>query len=281
MYNDPASPPLLKEIQDWFGSIIRQKFEENERLSSKEEETSRYILPSKTLRSKERMEIYHQQYWWRLLNVLQENFPGLTRLLGSLPFKKTVAIPYLIAQAPTDFALCKLGKTLSDWLKSNYFEENRESVIHVALIDWAMQKAFWGEQHLPLDTTDNILNRALYLQPYLSLFSFSSDFFQFREKLMQKEIDSSQPLPKLTVKIGFFAVFRTPQNPIIWKEITETEYIILSSIDEGKTLGEALAKIEESGGAILEEALNLLPLFFQHWTLLGWFTLQKWEKDAF
>ena len=36
-----------------------------------------YIAPSATLRANERLELYHRQYWYRLLDSLAEDFPAL------------------------------------------------------------------------------------------------------------------------------------------------------------------------------------------------------------
>jgi hypothetical protein len=67
---------MLKELQQWFSSVITSP------LDKPIEGAERFVAPSPTLEPNERMRIYNQQYFWRLLNVLHKSYPFLTRLFG-------------------------------------------------------------------------------------------------------------------------------------------------------------------------------------------------------
>ena len=41
-----------------------------------------FIKPNDRLSSFERLEIYNRQYWFRLLDCLYEDYPGLLSVLG-------------------------------------------------------------------------------------------------------------------------------------------------------------------------------------------------------
>ena len=43
---------------------------------------TRHLSPSATLDPVERLDLYHRQYWYRVLDSLQEDFPALEHLLG-------------------------------------------------------------------------------------------------------------------------------------------------------------------------------------------------------
>jgi hypothetical protein len=47
-----------------------------------------YIKPNDRLTSLERLEIYSRSYWYRLLDSLYEDFPGLRAVLGQRAFER-------------------------------------------------------------------------------------------------------------------------------------------------------------------------------------------------
>ena len=55
---------------------------------------SSFIKPNDRLTSLERLEIYNRQYWFRLLDCLFEDYPGLRYVLGDERFQK-LAVAYL------------------------------------------------------------------------------------------------------------------------------------------------------------------------------------------
>ena len=103
-----SAPDTLLNIQKWFASVITQPLtcDHNIPLLAPNGkpiaiDSAQYILPSKTLAPHERVELYYRQYWWRLLDVLQENFPLVTRLFGYQSFNEKIGIPYLTAHPST------------------------------------------------------------------------------------------------------------------------------------------------------------------------------------
>src|SRR5258708_7155712 len=50
----------------------------------------RIIRPNDRLTSFERLEIYNRQYWFRLIDVLYEEFPGLRAVVGEPGFNALV-----------------------------------------------------------------------------------------------------------------------------------------------------------------------------------------------
>ncbi len=282
MFN--TAPENLLRIQKWFAAAITEPLTIDHCLpmaSSALEEAKNYIRPSKTLLSHERIELYYRQYWWRLLDVLQENFPTVVRLFGKEDFNQKIAIPYLSKHPSTHWALCRLGDTITAWIKRNYKENDREIIRIAAEMDWSAQIAFWSGKRAPIDPTSlsateiqELLQKKIYLQPYISLFAYPCDFFSFRDAFLKEEISywNSHPFPELIEKKSFFVVFRNFTNQVIWQEISESEHLILSQIAKGKTLSIALNALKRKA-ELLEEAMTLLPLWFQSWTSLGWFTL--------
>jgi Putative DNA-binding domain len=52
-----------------------------------------FIKPNDRLSSFERLEIYNRQYWFRVLDCLYDDYPGLRAILGERKFMKSATIP--------------------------------------------------------------------------------------------------------------------------------------------------------------------------------------------
>ena len=49
---------------------------------AKENQAVTYVKPNDRLTSAERLEIYNRSYWYRILDSLREDFPGLRAVVG-------------------------------------------------------------------------------------------------------------------------------------------------------------------------------------------------------
>ena len=79
-------------------------------------EAAEFIKPNDRLSSFERLEIYNRQYWFRLLDCLYDDYPGLRAVLGEQKFLKLAAAH--LARDPSDsFALRDLGTRLEKFLR--------------------------------------------------------------------------------------------------------------------------------------------------------------------
>src|SRR5690606_39116743 len=125
----------LKELQYWFAEIISRPIDMDNKInpitpSGKpiEEEAAKYIIPSSTLTPGQRMEIYNQQFYWRLLDILHETFPLLARLFGYRDFNEKLGFPYISTHLPDHWSLNQLGKRLPRWIEQHYHYMDKELV---------------------------------------------------------------------------------------------------------------------------------------------------------
>ena len=77
-----------------------------------------YIKPNSRLTSLERLEIYSRSYWYRLLDALYEDFPGLRAVLGQRAFER-LAKAYLANCPSASWTMRNLGSRLEEWLRRN------------------------------------------------------------------------------------------------------------------------------------------------------------------
>lgn len=288
---DSSVPPQLLKNQIWFANIITRPIDENSRMmpisplgQPMENEAKEYIKPSHTLQPHQRIELYNQQYWWRLLKILQETFPTLTRLFGYESFNQILAIPYLQAYPPNHWSLNYLGSRLPIWIKESYKEEDRDWLFNIALLELAINDLFFEpalqsikehmkgkEEDIPL-----LLDRKLILQPYIKLFIFSHDLPSYRKELLKESVEHwiENDFPPLSIEGEYpFVVYRNSELRIFWVQIPLLEYRTLQFFEKGCSIEEASDEIERWNPREKDEAEQNLALWFQKWVQNGWLTL--------
>ncbi len=282
---DVKIPEELKETQYWFGRIIERPIDEENRIDPiapsgepLEVEAARHIAASATLRPMQRIEIYNQQYWWRLLNALQETFPLMIPLIGYRRFNREIAIPYLLKYPSIHWSVVLIGDRLVQWMKEEYHGNDRELLINMATVDWAFNYSFIVEEVPPLTTadmeTETISSRVLHTQPHLALFKLDCDLFKFRQECQKhpNEYWTEHPLPDLysEQKTYFFVLYRNHHDDISWKEISMLEYHLLSLFQNGTTIDQACEWLEQQEASLIQDAEENLQKWFQEWTARGW-----------
>jgi Putative DNA-binding domain len=290
---DAKVPAKLKKSQMWFGSIIGRPIDEDSRMNpiapsgqTLEIEACEHIRPSPTLRPAQRIEIYNQQYWWRLLKIMHDIFPLVTRLFGYHDFNRLLAIPYLVEYPPSHWSLNELGKFLSCWIEERYQENDRGLTSDASKVDWAFHKGFFEPQKTPILTSTlpqgsdvaSVLDEKFFLQPHASLFCLPYDLFSFRLEFLKQEpehwIDNDFP-PLKKEKQYSFVVFRNVDNNLQWIEISYGQYKLLEFIQSGKTIDEACLWLEQQDPNIYEEAKDHLHHWFQSWIVHRLLTLES------
>lgn len=96
-----------------------------------------------TLDAAARFEVYHRQYWYRLMDSLLEDFPKLDAALGRDAFWALME-QYLLAHPPRDYSLRTLGAELAGFMAGpagRTLPRQREFV-DVACIEYALCEVF-------------------------------------------------------------------------------------------------------------------------------------------
>src|SRR5437899_11452407 len=115
----------LAALQRTMARAVMQPLTSTERMQntapdgkSMREYASRFIKPNDRLSSVERLEIYNQVYWFRILASLAEDFPGLRAVIGQHNFDR-VLLAYLTELPSESFTLRNLGSRLESWLREH------------------------------------------------------------------------------------------------------------------------------------------------------------------
>lgn len=291
---DPAVPSKLKKTQKWFASIITRPIDEDSRMNpispsgvSMEEEAWDYIKPSPALRPAQRIQIYNQQYWWRLLNTLHENFPLLTRLFGYHDFNQSIGIPYLDHCPPNSWSLNPLGDRLPEWIQQHYEGTDKPLVFDAARLDWAYNFTFVIKGLKPLCLEElpvpgdmaSLLPIKLYLQPAVHFFHFDYDLFSFRREFLKHDPEYwiDHDFPPLPQEDKYFILYRTKNNDIAWTEVSAGEYQLLEFFKKGSSIEDLCQWLEKQEGPLFEEASGQLHAWLQNWVARQWLSMEKPE----
>lgn len=276
---DPNVPASLFSIQSWFGAIIRQKMTDDRSIWPQapngrciQEESKRYIVETDTLSAWQRMELYTQSYWLRLLDNLQEEFPMLVRLFGEHDFDAMLGIPYLDAHPPMHWSLNVLGARFVPWIASCYQEEDKKLVKICAEIDWACQELFVAARGKKAQVSEALLSKKLTLQPTVRLFELPGNFLEFRKALLAHPAAYWQEhaFPELVKdRPYYFAIFRKNSLTIDWKELSKEEYMLLTFLDQGMNIDEACEAMQQSdlNVQLLEAEI---AFWAQEWLIFDW-----------
>src|SRR5258708_36439724 len=106
----------LLEVQTRMARAMFQPLTASDRLGTGAD--AEYIKPNARLTSIERLEIYSRSYWFRVLDSLYDDFPGLRAVLGPRTFH-LLSRAYLADCPSRSFTLRKLGSRLAEWLDRN------------------------------------------------------------------------------------------------------------------------------------------------------------------
>lgn len=252
------------------------------------EESSALIKPNDRLTSFERLEIYNRQYWFRVLDCLHEDYPGLRVVLGDRRFHQ-LSRAYLASHPSASFTLRNLGRCLVDFLAANphWTQPHEKLALDMARLEWAQVEAFDGEARKPL-TFDQLAGRApsgihLRLQPYLTLLELSHPVDQVVIRLLREDeglrseasnaiTENSAPVRRSQawrIKPGrvWLAVHRSG-NFVYFKRMEERAFRVLRAIADGADLESACAAAPGADAEILRG-------WFETWAALDWFWLKS------
>lgn len=128
------------------------------------------IKPGQELSAAERLELYHRQYWYRILDSLAEDFPILRRMAGDALFWDLVET-YLLEKPSQSFTLRHLGSGFADFLaKTSLVSADQQPWFYsIALLEYAYMESFEGLQSTIPDSS-NLLDELISLQQHVRLF---------------------------------------------------------------------------------------------------------------
>lgn len=250
-----------------------------------------YIKPNPVLTSFERLQIYNQQYWFRVIGAVSEDFPALAATLGPKRFDALV-LAYLKENPSTSFSLRNLGANLPFWLEGHpEFSGKRHALmVDVARLEWAYVESYDRASVAPLlqeDFAGLSGESRLSLQPHLQLLDLQypvddlvlavhkatpeSDIMS--NAVTERKTATRLRLPAMRRMKVYLAVHRFDFQ-VYYRRIDREAYLLLAGLQRRQTLGEAIAAAFAESKLKPEEQAAKIQACFAHAAELGWFCHQ-------
>ncbi|MBL9214714.1 MAG: putative DNA-binding domain-containing protein [Opitutaceae bacterium] len=254
------------------------------------EVAGRIVKPSDRLTALERLEIYNRMYWFRVLDSLHEDCPGLRAVLGERRFLR-LAEAYLVRYPSRSPTLRDLPSRLARFIR----EAPRWTRPHTALchdlarFEWAQVEAYDGAARPRFAAAD--LRAAdpgrlrLALQPYLQLLELRYPVDDYLIAIKQRTAllrgDASHApaglrpgrrsrVPRPRRQACQVAIHRL-DGRIYFKRLEPAAGRILRAIRAGRPLARALAAGLPPGRRPPPGAADRVQAWFRTWMQLGWF----------
>ena len=254
---------------------------------------SEFIKPNDRLSSFERLEIYNRQYWFRVLDCLYDDYPGLRAVVGERRFMK-LTTAYLTQYQSDSYTLRDLGNRLEQFLQQepHWCAPREELALDMIRFEWAQIVAFDGAAHPPV-TPDDILDTPpsklqLGLQPYLSVLelNFAVDDFLIAAKKGESDVlrgeasNAMDGAPKAAIRRKrvrfpkrekvYLAVHRH-ENMLYYKRLDREAFAILTALARGETVEEACVEAVSASERVNVDWSAQIKEWFDGWSALGWF----------
>lgn len=252
-----------------------------------------FIAPNDRLTSVERLEIYNRQYWFRLVDIMYEDHPGLRAVVGPKRFDLLVRA-YLAKHPSRSFALQELSRELPQFLVDNpkWCRPRQGMAVDVTRFERAQSVAF-DAATLPALTTDDLLGRSpadltFRLQPHITLLAMRYPLDEYstvvRRQILRAEASNAiegerrdaaepdtatAPPPPPPKRQNVWLAVHRYQNALYYKRLDKVAFAILEGLRDGQTLEQAVtAALPPDADASWGEKLKT---WFESWTGMGWF----------
>jgi hypothetical protein len=269
-----AGAPSLRELQRWFASVATHPAGVLEgRLGpERSQKLERLVTPGPRLSAVERVQIYQQGYFARLVECLLDDYPALSYALGAATFE-ALARAYIEKHPSRSRSLNAYGEHLAAFCRSRP-EAWARCAADLARLEWALVEVIHEpvDQHLAPDALAKIpvarwQTARLLPSRGMRLLDFEypvNDFFQaFRD---DRAPELPERAPTATV------VYR--QHLALWRMSLEPRAaLLLKDLVGGVPLATAIAALETRSQAAGNHAelAHLLPQWLGAWVQNGVF----------
>jgi hypothetical protein len=235
-------------------------------------EIARHVTGSRHMTPEEQVEVYREQFWLRHTASLVEDFPGLGGILGQRDWEHLVE-EYLEAHPPASFTLRNVGARLPEHVARAKWLPHRALCVDMARLEWATLELFDAAAAPPLapDALERIApdaweNAVIVLAPTVRLLEVRFPVIELRWQLRA----GGGPVPLPDPRPQRLVLFRDADLAIAHREVPASAFELLSALDEGARLGDALDRAAERVPAEAAALAEHIGPWFAEWGRLGW-----------
>lgn len=282
----------LAEIQRWMQAVITHPGGVEEGIGSSAarqqidigpEQADRVVTRSRSLSGVDRLAIYANAYYARLLECLRDEFPVLKHALGEETFD-AFAVEYLQKYPSRSYTLVELGANFPRFLEETRPHDDEAAggrpswpdfLIDLAMLELTFSRVFDGpgvegkqllngDQIASLDP-ERLLEARLICVPCLRLLALRYPVHDYVRSVRRKE-DVAPPEPAAT----FLAIGRR-DYVVHYYDLTEVSYRLLLALQNGEPIGTAIHQVATTAGTDIDQTAINLRQWFQEWAAEGFF----------
>lgn len=234
-----SNQPDLKQLQKWIlGSITHPRgIQEGLQYAAKATgilpaQIDAIIEPSDLQTSQQRLAVYNEAYFARLLSCMTELFPVTAELIGKDAFV-SLAIHYLIAYPPSSYSLHHLSDYLEEHLDKHLPSDDPYAicVLDMVRLERAIDQVFDGQgmeeqatpplhQRLAQVRPEELLKATLVFHPSLKVLAVRSDVNRYYTSYRR---DEPRQLP---------SIFNAPQTMALTRRNYIVRRVLLSEVEQ-------------------------------------------------
>mgnify|MGYP003643650413 CR=1 FL=1 len=291
--------PDLSIVQRWFHSVVThpdgveagvESPEASQLVPLTRGELEVMITRSERVSARDRIAIYANAYYARLLECMGESYPVLKLTLGEEAFNG-LAFGYLQHYPSRSYTLGLLGDRFADYLNETrpdktegaIFDGERvpawpDFLIDLAKLEWTIALVYDGpgieetptlsKEQISRITAESWPHVGLRTVPCLNLLSLNFPLNTYYTEARHAADDTVAPLP--AAQKCYMAITR--RDYVVRRhDLTRLQYLLLRALQDGATLDEAIVNAT-SDTALSEEALVAeLTQSFSNWTRMQFF----------
>jgi len=295
----------LVEIQQRMFQAVTQPLAAGATMQSRNAEgrsmhdiAAEFIKPNDRLSSFERLEIYNRQYWFRVLDALEEDFSGLRAIVGRRRFE-ALCEAYLVECCSESFTMRNLGARLESWLRAHpqWIQPRAGLALDMVRLEWAEIEAFDAAADpvlTPQDLWVPETDPKFKLQPYVQLLHLHypvddllvairqdhSDSVMASNAIVARKRTKAQKIARQKPQSIFLAVHRVDYS-VYFKRLEAEAFALLKGLREGRSLSAAVTAAFEGQHVAEDDLLCTVQEWFENWFALGWFCRPSFESTEF
>jgi len=249
-----------------------------------------FIKPNDRLTSFERLQIYNQQYWFRVLSGMADDFPGVRAVIGERRFDRLSAA-YLAECPSRSYTMRNLGSRFPAWIEKRprIAGPHAQAALDMARLEWAQVVAFDGPQETPLQPQDLVEKfdpaMKLRLQPHLGLLALHYPVDNLLLEVNKDTADgeaASNALAGAPKRVSlrrfrslrpqpiFLAVHRQDDS-VYFRRLEPEAFALLAALRDGKGVGAAVTRAFRRSAMPVAVRVETVRGWFELWAAMKWF----------
>jgi uncharacterized protein (UPF0276 family) len=226
------------------------------------EELARTFTGGGGLAPLERVDIYANAYFYRLLEALREFFPRLSRLAGDVPFHNLIT-DYVLAHPSRAPDLHRVGDSLPGFLRSHVLGQDAPLLADMAELELALARALHAADAQPL-TRAELFQLAptdwpslrVALVPSAALISVSHDLEHAARLCDAQQIAAALVSPNVGQRV---LLLHRRGHAVLFRSLPRLEALALTQLQHGARFDALCERMAEHGAdapAVLDELLR-------------------------